>query len=755
MKVTVKVKHLVLFAVTVALVLTLLQLVVIPKVQLAQAQRQFENGTVGGKENLLHLIDTSSGDRKWALIRENMIENGSESIVYGYNVFIGSGSTQTQAVTTKQDAFVWSGEEKLPRLEAYVAGAPADGYLVRAAKQLALIYRTKGQWQEARTALELAEGRLQPGSESNKTALAFERAVLLKDEGKSQSSERLLQELIENRNPEDSYMNTKIARLLAQIWIEKGDIKSAHERISQELATFREQLKKDKEAFPEMGDFTSEDEEILTSMEAVLSKALSKGNVSPSIVSGEVKRNDGTPMVGVAVYLRESGAIYHSVIEGEPYQTVTDDEGRYRFEGVLPESYQLYLGLTYDQIDGWTWPVMYDDWIDIRGGEKIVKDVMLQPLIDVLTPINQKVIDTSAIRFEWTPVEDAAYYRLYGNITIENGSYGTLIRDGVEESFLDIPVDSLYAHTQGIAYKMVGDKSVVDPISLLGFANPDSRYSWYVEAYDAQNKLITRSNGYRLNEKSIKGLPFFYLKARTLNDADRLLLDDRFEEALIAYKNSYRADDKDSYSLKMIINIYEAQASMANKKSYDSVAIPYMERLALIDPTSNTLFKLFDFYDVRKDWQQVNKYYALIEKSGNGKVEPYVESRYASSLMNQGRLPESLEHFENAMENDPSHRFVGNFLATGLRLSGDFASAAISASRYMEHSPYDKDTPDWSELIKAMANEAKSTHERYVQALNQALDLYFRGEQSLIDDWLASANKPAIKAFVKALTEVK
>ncbi len=490
-------------------------------------------------------------------------------------------------------------------------------------------------------------------------------------------------------------------------------------------------------------------------MEAILSEALSKGSVSPSTVSGEVKRSDGFPMAGVAVYLRESGSVYHSVMEGEPYQTMTDGEGRYRFDGVLPESYQLYLGLTYDQIDGWTWPVMYDDWIVVSGGEELAQDITLQPLINVLSPVNQQVIDTSKIRFEWTPVERAAYYKLNGNIPIENGTIGTLIRDRIEESSIEIPVESMYGRPgQGISYKTVGDKSVVDPVSLLGFANPDSRYSWYVEAYDEHNKLLTRSNGYRLNEKSIKGLPFFYLQARTLNDADRLLLDDRLEEALIAYKHAYRADAKDIYSLRMINRIYQTLDSMNDKGSLDPDAVPYLVQLATKEPTGENLFNVFYYYYDADDWQQVNKYYPLIEEASQGPVGAYVESTYAAALMKQGRLAESLKHFENALDNDPSHRFVGNYLAVAIRLSGDFGSTATNAARYLEHSPYDKDTPVWSELIEALTNEANGSGEEYAQKLNEALDLYFGGEQSEVDEWMAGSRYPAIKAFIKALTEV-
>lgn len=55
--------------------------------------------------------------------------------------------------------------------------------------------------------------------------------------------------------------------------------------------------------------------------------------------------------------------------------------------------------------------------------------------------------------------------------------------------------------------------------------NPEVRFSWNIEALDADGRLITRSNGYRLNEDTVGNMPFFYLKERELTTADQLLLD--------------------------------------------------------------------------------------------------------------------------------------------------------------------------------------------------------------------------------------
>lgn len=88
--------------------------------------------------------------------------------------------------------------------------------------------------------------------------------------------------------------------------------------------------------------------------------------------------------------------------------------------------------------------------------------------------------------------------------------------DRYRSSDAELPLETLYSVESSYSYKKFGDKEIPDPSNLLGYADPSSRFSWSVEAYDAGGKLLTRSDGYRLNQQTMGHLPFFYLKERTL-----------------------------------------------------------------------------------------------------------------------------------------------------------------------------------------------------------------------------------------------
>lgn len=125
-------------------------------------------------------------------------------------------------------------------------------------------------------------------------------------------------------------------------------------------------------------------------------------------------------------------------------------------------------------------------------------------------------------------------------------------RSHIATNKTDVPVEDLYNHTVGLS--MSDDEpNSVDPITLLAFTNPNNRFSWSVDAFDENDELLTRSNGYRLGNDTIGHLPFFYLKMRTLTEADQLLLDKKFTEALEAYK----VNPEDKHSERMIKRLEE------------------------------------------------------------------------------------------------------------------------------------------------------------------------------------------------------
>lgn len=699
MKLKIKVKHLFALAVALCASFVLLQLIVMPRIEVAMAKKHFEQGTAGGKNDLLRVVDASSGDDKWELIRRYMIENGSDMSMTRFDVIAGEGTFYSSTAASLPDAPRWTGEEKIKYLEAYLEGGPIDGYLVRAAKQLAFEYLILSRTEDAIRALERTEQRLSGRYDNQRRELKLARAKIYADAEDFGTAERLLTELSEEPNQKDTYLNDNIAKLQTRIMEQRDNAASS--------------------------------------------------------VSGTIKRSDGKPMAGIGVYLRSSRDVYHSLIESEPYQTLTDSEGNFAFKGVAPGSYVIYIGLNFEQIDGWTRPANYnEEWIDLRGGEHLTRNITLQRLIQLRSPVDQQVVTGKTVKFEWEPVEGAAFYTLNGTFPVENGTVGHQIKEHIESNSIELPLETLYSVQSGFSYKKFGDKEIPDPSNLLGYADPSSRFSWSVEAYDADGKLLTRSNGYRLNEQTMGPLPFFYLKERTLTDADRLLLEGRTEEALLGYKADYERNDHDKHSLRMIAKLLKINARDA-KRPLDATSVTYLEKLASVDDTGNAIFPLIEYYGSVGDWAQVDRYYGMLNEARQGRVESYSQAQYGRLLLKQGRVEEGEAQLRQAQENDPSNRFIGTYIASVIYLSGTLDTAGELARQYPERSYYDQNNPDWSELVQGLKEESQdSNDESYFSKLKEALRVCFSGDEKQLENWMAESEYAAMKAFVLALSKV-
>ncbi|MDG0809080.1 carboxypeptidase-like regulatory domain-containing protein [Cohnella rhizosphaerae] len=460
-------------------------------------------------------------------------------------------------------------------------------------------------------------------------------------------------------------------------------------------------------------------------------------------------------MSGIGVYLRSSRDIYHSLIDNEPYQTMTDAEGRFTFKGIAPGSYVIYIGLNFEQLDGWTRPAGYnEEWIDLQGGERLTRNITLQRLIQLHTPVDQQVITGDTVQFEWEPVEGAAYYNLNGALPVDNGLVVFPIKNHIERNAIELPLETLYGVATGYSYKKFDDKELPDPSNLLGFADPSSRFSWNVEAYDVGGQLLTRSNGYRLNEQTMGHLPFFYLKARTLTEADRLLLEGRMDEALSAYKADYAQDEQDHHSLRMIVKLLGIPAP-GQKQIFDAASLTYLEKLASVDDSGSALATLIEHYGSVGNWPLVDRYYGMLEETRQGKVESYTQALYGTLLLKQERFREGEAQLRHAQENDPSNRFIGSYLASVIYLSGDLVKAEALARQYPERSYYDQANPDWSKLVQDLAGESRNANrETYLSQLRDALRIGFSGDQARVAKWRAKSEHAAMEAFVLALSKV-
>lgn len=771
MKIRLKVKHLVLFVMLPLCVLTAIPLMLSSLKAGSAAPVLSEPAAVSGTEvtELLNKLESSSGMSRIELIRTNVVDPGNLHPAYWSNVYIGGTMSQWSQVVDEEAEPPLPPEDRIRLLEEYVLKGPVDHSLRNAVKQLVYEYDARGTGEEADGMLAEILKRISSKASIAKelTLLRAERAM---NAGDFPAAELLLKAADSTIQYSDMELDARSALLQGRLLFVQGRSSEALSLVEDALQSYREEWGELK-AQPAAGkdesqdhtqvetavEVSSDSERQLISLQTALHSAMNMGQLSAATLEGALTRSDGTAVARAGIFLRAESEIYHSVhYDSEPHQIVTDENGHFQFSGVIPGFYQIELGLSFEQIDGWTWPVQMNDWIKIKAGDSITHDITLQPLLELKSPVNSQVLTGSSVEFKWEAVHNAAYYSLTGTVSSEKGgSFGHVIRQYITDNQVSVPVEELY-NSGGFSTGSSGEGwQSTYPSSLLGFADPNSRFSWSIEAYNEEGQVITRSNGYRLNEDTVGNLPFFYLKSRTLTAADRLVADEKLEQALEAYRKDYAANPQDDHALKMMIHLLIAKHSDTRDVQVKDEAMALLEKLVHLRPDDNYLFNLVNYYFDQADWYNYNKYYSLYLAAKEQYANSYADSFHAAALMYQGQLAEARRQFSIALEEDRSHRYIGIYLAAELAAGESLSSAMNLAKRYPEHG-YNHGGTYWPLLIFGLQAERVGQPEAFDKLLNEKLDIYVTGQHESLQKWTEDRDTafPALKAFMNAVLEV-
>ncbi|WP_017754808.1 hypothetical protein [Calidifontibacillus oryziterrae] len=759
MTVRIKVKHLIYTLILVFALLPVFSHYIQPKIEMNSIEANIETGNITkAKKQIDKLLHQKiSANERWELVQKYMLDG---ALAHRFDVYVGPSMSSWTPVAERN---FFTEEETIPYLMEYIKVGPIDGYMRSAAEQLAAYFQREGDYERADQILADTVQRAQTAKKDYITnELSFKRIELAFDTRNLAKAEALIQQLAEEIDGINQNLPTMVALLETEKLLYMGEFDKALEKVTTDIEALKKlwdeenqkyrdlEAKEGQQPIEEFGFEQSRFARELFAIRNQLERAQKLGYDSLTTVEGSIMRSDGTPMANVGVFLREESYVNMSVSDDERFQTVTDEDGFYRFNGVIPGSYQIHLGLRFEQVDGWAWSIPLDDWIDVEDGETITYNIDFNPLITIDSPVNHQEIRADEIKFKWEKVEQADYYNLNLCLEFDGGVTCSPIKSNVKENEMTILLEELYDKQSGVSFS--GDGSAletVQPESLLAFANPEGEFSWYVEAFDRDGNMITKSNGYRLNKQSMGKIPVFYLKERTLTDADRLLLDHKIVEALEFYKQAVAADPNDIHSLRMVARLigFEDEGENGDYRSqFSEDALPYLIALAEKRPTENSVSTLVFYYYERRNWDQYERWFHEYERIIEDDISSYVKSIHATARMRQGDLKKAQQLLYEVLENDPSRRFVGNLIAIELYLNSTIGNALRVAEQYPQR---DYDSPDWVSIVKNLSDVQKLD-------INEALELYFfADEQEMTQQLEKQKVSPPIETLIHALLTVR
>ncbi|WP_138418997.1 carboxypeptidase-like regulatory domain-containing protein [Aquibacillus sediminis] len=717
MKVKLKIKHIIMIIVVVVGLAIGISQWVLPTLKIIEAEKSAES-PIEETENFIDLLQNKElpAYKRKQIIEEQIINFGYDN---NYDVMAGPASRQGPTLPLNS--------ERTHHLEWYVDNnAGKDSHYYRAVNQLAYAYAKQGDRNQGIQLLSDTAEKLN---------------VTHDDYWQLYKTEV---ELLANLNPDQAIQMIDKALEYNQLAADFTEIK-VNLLINQEkYADALEAIKQ-----------TDVSSDQISAQERILAEWQEGEELHQ--VQGSITTSDGTPVPFAKVYLRLPNTINHSVIERqERHYTETDQDGNFTIAGVPKGYYQTYIGIDIQQIDGYQWPVETDDWIKVDGD--MTNAITFQPLIKINEPSNYQKLTEDQVTFSWEPVEGAAYYRLGFGVEYENGSTSSPMMQRFEDNQVTLPVEQIYSHGTGVRYDENDEgELVVIPESLLAYANPNGDYFWYVEAFDEEGDLLTASNGFRLSEQSMGNVPYFQLQHRQLIEADQILLEGNLEEALETYQENLKNNPDNLHALRMVerILLYGDRENTSHQYARKQ-AMPYTKKLAEMTENNDTStpdywFDLATTAFEQEDWEPYFDYYQKGVNLLDGPVDSYSKSNYAIALMKNGQLQKVDQLFEEIMEADGSNRYMPPWTALRLYQTNDFQQAQQLASEYRRLGY--QDNADWSQLIQSMEKQVLADPQKKKQ-VEQGLELYVKGNQHQLDQWLEGEAEGSIKSYFSKLNDL-
>lgn len=425
--------------------------------------------------------------------------------------------------------------------------------------------------------------------------------------------------------------------------------------------------------------------------------------------------NEGKPMAFAIVYLksadkRGSDSSQLGLVDGIGSFAITDGEGYFRMEDVPDGSYGMGISLEWPRVQGMAY-LMYKNYdLNFEGATVIEKN------ISFFSPENMvKVTDVGRGRldFKVSLPEGAEFYtitagelqKVEDNILIPNY---TFYSDRLKET--EHILDTSEERRRGMLTGISSGSDGPDPHDLMEPFYHTGDYAYMVTFHDSRGNILFDSNGIYPNRQK----NFIHVEGSEWSEADRLLLDKKYDAAIKLYEKMINEPEDGLHALKILAKLYNngwvldpKTFQLGNKDNIK--ALKYFQMLAdrIPDSADNIKDAIATLLTEKKDYKGAIK---ILE---NMKDKGFTNRQIAHIYWSNGNFTRASEYCKKFL--DATGQGADRLLMLYM-MQGKNELLLDTAARFTDNGAY---YVDYTNLIREYLKMDTSTYTAFFSKIRQ------------------------------------
>ena len=391
---------------------------------------------------------------------------------------------------------------------------------------------------------------------------------------------------------------------------------------------------------------------------------------------------------------------------------ISDNDGNFTIKNIPDGRYGLGISVDWQRIKNKQIAMDREYNMVFHGNDKITKNIEFFNLLKV---ISKEKLDENNIKFIWENNRSEVEYYRVGIALNKEGSFSTIYHtDKIYDKSYILNIEDMRNSNnvgRGLSYGMDG----IDPYSILDPLAYGGEYVYTITGYDSNDNVVISNKGIFNNGD----YDTVFLEGRELSLGDKLLIDRKYEEAIIEYEKSFKDNPLDLEAARSLALLYTYGWEYDNRDNRGELlgsdynkAKEYYEILEEKDKLSNIL--LYQYARVLIRLEEYDKAIKLYEKLLD-RGEEYHYSSLGKMYVYKKDYSVAVEYYNKFLESS-KYNYVVDELIMIYALENK-TDLLIDVSKKYDYTNYHD---SYEEVIKDYINIDKSDYDKFYDLIKSS-----------------------------------